>query len=277
MHTGCRLALLVLLTWLGSCGPGRPPALDPMTDRLQSDLAALEGVRIFFGHQSVGENLLEGLDALQRDSPHRVAVLALDEAGDRPPGFLLHTRVGRNEDPASKCHDFRRILDDLPRGSIDVALLKFCYIDINEQTDVAAMFDAYRSLLDDLARRHPEMTFVPATAPLRHTAGGVGVWIREALGRPNRSKLANIRRNDFNDLVRRTYAGQPLFDIAAAQSTYPDGRRETFVQDGRTYETLIGAYTDDGGHLNAAGRVAVAADLVHSLAEAATARRHRVP
>ncbi len=45
--------------------------------------------------------------------------------------MLLHTAIGRNEDPGSKCEDFRRVLDQL-QGRLDVALFKFCYIDFND-------------------------------------------------------------------------------------------------------------------------------------------------
>lgn len=246
-----------------------------MTSTLDADLATLSTIRIFFGHQSVGANILAGLADLLKGKTHPVVVLEHGAGAPLPPAFLLHAKVGRNEHPLTKCEQFRRILDEELAGHIDVALLKFCYIDINEHTDVDALFAAYRSALDDLARRHPGIAFVHVTAPLRHTPGGLGVLAREMLGRPNRVKLANIRRNRFNDQVRQVYAGTRLFDLAASQSTHPDGRRETFRKDGTTYETLIGAYTDDGGHLNETGRLVVARDLVRCLA--AVARERQAP
>lgn len=268
-----RIAPILMLAALTACQP--EPTAEPfrMTDALQQDLATVGGARIFFGHQSVGRNVMQGLEDLQNDlGTAGITVLEMGEtAPDLPDAFLLHSRVGENTQPASKCDDFKRQVGALA-GRIDYALLKFCYIDIDENSDVDAIFGYYRRTLDDLKARHPDITFVHVTSPLRHTASGPGVWIREIMGKPNRSKLANIKRNQFNEHLRSTYAGDPIFDIAASESTYPDGRRESFVKDGKTYYSLIGAYTHDGGHLNETGRRYVAADMMQALAGVIRAR-----
>ena len=122
--------------------------------------------------------------------------------------------------------------------------------------------------MDDLKQRHPDIIFVHVTAPLRTVDSGPGVWVRELLGRPNRTKLANVARNDFNRRLRERYAADPIFDLAQAMSTYPDGRRETFKSNGAAYYSLVPAFSNDGGHLNAVGRTYAAAALVDSLANA---------
>jgi hypothetical protein len=101
---------------------------------------------------------------------------------------------------------------------------------------------------------------------------GFGVWAREMLGRRNRTKLANLSRNEFNRRLKEKYAADPIFDLAAAMSTYPDGRRESFKVDGVTFVSLVPIYTDDGGHLNAVGRTYVAAEFVSSIAAAVRVR-----
>ena len=88
------------------------------------------------------------------------------------------------------------------------------------------------------------------------------------LGRPNRTKLANVRRNEFNRRLKERYPADPIYDLAAVMSTYPDGRQESFTMDGNTYYSLVPAYTDDGGHLNAVGRTHAAAEFVRSIADA---------
>ena len=246
-----------------------------MIDTVDFDLAALANTRVFFGHQSVGANILAGLAELQEGSAHRLAILEHGAGRSLPRPSLVHAKVGRNEHPLTKCDDFRRIIDEDLAGRIDIALLKFCYIDINEHTDVDALFAHYRSVMDDLASRHPDISFVHVTAPLRHAPGGLGVLVREVLGRPNRVKLANIRRNRYNHLLRQACMDAPVFDLAASQSTHPDGRRESFRKDGATYYSLAGAYTDDGGHLNAAGRLVAARELVRCLARIARERGAR--
>ena len=248
-----------------------------MTDSLRRDLQVVSTQRVYFGHQSVGGNIVAGLADLQAELA--VPILRVGELGSLEiPGdqtFLLHTAIGENSKPASKCEDFRRILDTKLSGRIDVALFKFCYIDFNDRTDVASIFATYATTMDELKLKHPEITFIHVTAPLRSIDRGPGVWVREMLGRTNRTKLANVRRNEFNRLLRERYPDEPVFDLEATMSTYPDGRRETFNVGGVLYFSLVPGYTDDGGHLNAVGRTRAAADLIHSIAEAVRTRgRH---
>jgi lysophospholipase L1-like esterase len=121
--------------------------------------------------------------------------------------------------------------------------------------------------MDDLIARHPEITFIHTTVPLRYSPNGVGIWIRELMGKANKSKLDNVKRNEFNRLLHSSYAQSPIVDIAASESTYPDGNREAFDMGEQTYYSLIGEYTDDGGHLNEKGRGWVAAAFVRELAQ----------
>jgi lysophospholipase L1-like esterase len=234
-----------------------------------ADLEQVAAARVYFGHQSVGTNLLQGLEDLQAGLDRPVIRAAPPGVFDAPGGrgVLLHSAIGRNGHPDSKCDDFRRVLDQL-RGRLDVALFKFCYVDFGDTSDAGAIFAAYARTMDELKRRYPGVLFVHVTAPLRTVEGGPGVWLREAIGRRNRAKHANARRNEFNALLRTRYAGEPMFDLAAVEATRPDGRRQTFRLAGRTLDALVPAYTDDGGHLNEAGRVRAAAGLVHTLAQA---------
>jgi lysophospholipase L1-like esterase len=233
-----------------------------------ADLERVGAARVYFGHQSVGANILQGLEDLQAGLGQpviRVAPPGVFDVGDGR-GAFLHSAIGRNEHPDSKCDDFRRVLDQL-HGQIDVALFKFCYVDFSDTSDAETVFAAYARTMDELKRRYPDVVFVHVTAPLRTVDGGPGVWLREALGRRNRAKHANARRNEFNAALRARYAGEPVFDLAAIEVMRPDSVRETFRLAGRTYDALVPAYTDDGGHLNEAGRVRAAAGLVGTLAE----------
>lgn len=250
-----------------------PAIMVGMPHAVEADLDALQRARVFFAHQSVGENILAGLRTLLRQTGRELAIV--EWGGEppvggaaEPPSVIWHTKVGRNEQPLTKCDEFRRLMDEGLATRVDVALLKFCYIDINERTDAEGLATRYIETLDDLARRHPAVTMLPVTAPLRQTPGGLGVLARELLGRPNRSKADNRARHRFNDRVRQAYAGRPLFDLAAAQATRPDGRRESFAADGSRIDALAAAYTDDGGHLNAVGQPVIAAALLRTLADA---------
>ncbi|MES9813451.1 MAG: hypothetical protein ABW161_19180 [Candidatus Thiodiazotropha sp.] len=239
-----------------------------MPQTLERDWQTLADARVFFGHQSVGKNIIAGIEELSGDYQEidlNITENSAEVGGAS--GCLLHAAVGRNTDPLSKCVDFGRILDQELTGKIDYALLKFCYIDINRDSDVTKLFEDFKRTMDDLIDRYPEITFIHATVPLRHSPGGLGVGIRELLGRPNNSKLDNIKRNLFNRLLRTHYTQSQIVDIAASESTYPDGKREAFKMDGQTHYSLIGEYTDDGGHLNENGRRRVASAFVHELAQ----------
>jgi len=262
-------ATWLITAFLFSCSAGEP--VQPLTpdSALVADVATVSSKRVYFGHQSVGGNVLAGLGDLQRaiNGPViRVGELGATDVQDGQ-GILLHTAIGKNEDPVAKCEDFRSVLARL-QGNVDVALFKFCYIDFNDGSDVNEVFATYSRTMDDMKQQYPDVTFIHVTAPLRTVDRGPGVWAREMLGRTNRQKLANVKRNDFNRLVRERYASDPVFDLAEIMSTYPDGRRETFEWNDQAYYSLVPAYTYDGGHLNEVGRSYAAAGLVRSIAAA---------
>ena len=234
----------------------------------ETDFRGLTERRLFFGHQSVGENILDGVRDLLEETPHDWPIVTLDEI-PQVGGALIHARVGTNERPLTKCDDFRRIVDERLGGQVDIAVLKFCYVDIEPTTDYASLCDRYSATLEELAQRHPATVFVPVTVPLGHAKRGFDVLAREMLGRTNQAKVRNLARHAFNERLRQSWTRSPVFDLASAEATAPDGTCETFSYRGETAENLVGAYTDDGGHLNAVGRRAVAAAFLHTLAAAA--------
>lgn len=223
--------------------------------------------RVFFGHQSVGGNLLDGVRDWLAMSGVAWPVVEPSEA-PREGGALIHAAVGHNGQPATKCADFRRLLDAGTLGRVDVAVLKYCYVDVQDADAVTELVREYCETLEDLARRHPATVVVPVTVPLTHAEGGLGVVARELLGRPNPTKLKNLARQAFNDALRQCWSATPIFDLAAAESTRPDGTSHAFTYQGRRGQNLVAAYTDDGRHLNAAGRRTVAAAFVQTLAAA---------
>jgi hypothetical protein len=232
-----------------------------------ADLATLARARVFFAHQSVGANVLEGVRELADETGTSLPIVEMG-AGPLPPSGIVHVRVGRNGDPQSKVDAFVQHLDGPLGDWADVALLKYCYVDLDDAARVGDVFGAYASGLAAAARRRPGVRIVPVTLPLRHAEGGLGVWARERLGRPNRAKQANLARHAFNERVRHTWVGSPLFDLARAEATRPDGRRQTFTYAGATAENLVAGYTDDGGHLNTWGRRAAAVAFVRAVAHA---------
>ncbi|WP_253899769.1 hypothetical protein [Corallococcus carmarthensis] len=235
-------------------------------------LAGLERLthrRVFFGHQSVGGNILDGVRGLlPSPNPAAPAIVEVKDANATiPPGTLAHAFVGQNEQPETKLAHFERLLDGGVAKQVDVALMKFCYIDFTSSTDAKALFEKYRTTLAGLKSRHPGVTFVHVTAPLTTVQRGAKAWFNELRGRPVFGVGENVSREAFNALMRQTYGGkEPLFDLAALESSQADGTRETYEVNGRAYPALVPAWSDDGGHLNAQGQARVASALVAFLA-----------
>jgi hypothetical protein len=111
------------------------------------------------------------------------------------------------------------------------------------------------------------------TTPLMRVQSGPKALLKRLLGRSPGRYGGNFARERFNDLMRQAYGGrEPLFDLAAIESTRPDGRREVIRSGGRSAHALVPAYTADNAHLNELGRRRVAEELLVFLARLPGAR-----
>jgi lysophospholipase L1-like esterase len=225
------------------------------------DWARFTQLRIVFGHQSVGYNILAGVTSLARE---RQTALTITETKSplTSPG-IHHFKVGRNGEPQSKLADFQTSLQGGLGQSADIALLKLCFIDFEMSRDARDLARSYIAELDQLAREYPNTVFLPATAPLTTVQTGPKAWIKRLLGQAPAGYTSNARRAQFNQVLRQHYAGQPLFDIAALES---EGGRSGVDYGNSRLETLDPALTSDGGHLNDEGQHLIGGALVHILA-----------
>ena len=229
---------------------------------------------VFFGHQSVGRNIMEGVEELMKAEP-RIKLRVV--RSPRPftvggPAFV-HFDIGQNYDPASKDTAFAAALDGPGADSSGaIAMYKYCFVDVGPNTNPDSLFAEYVRTTDAVRAKHPGITIVHVTLPLYSTqpAPKLKAFVKRMLGRGESPEVANnVKRNRFNALLRAKYAGtsgEPLFDLADIEATHADGRRSAFVLDGQTIYTLAPELTSDGGHLNAAGRKAVAEKLLVLLA-----------
>ena len=237
-------------------------------EALKSDLEIVAHMRVYFGHQSVGRNILEGLEEFASDAGAARLNIISAKAGVLPSGRVFaESDVGMNGDPNSKCDSFAQFVgatnaDD----SLDAALMKFCYVDFQETTNVDQMFAYYRRTIQDLKAKHPHATFIHVTVPLTTRAPGWKRLVKGILGRSDASDLVAYKRMLFNNAIRREFSTDPLFDLAGLESTNDDGTRTGFDYEGDTAYTLRDDFTDDGGHLNAVGRGVAARELVRILA-----------
>jgi lysophospholipase L1-like esterase len=262
-----RMRATVLAMALLGFAPLVVPAPAASVDlRLRSELERISRERVYFAHQSVGANLIEGLEDLAAEADVRLRIVQADRAADLPPAAFGHTFVTENGDPLKKLESFRAALGT---GAPDLALIKFCFVDIDRDTDVRALFERYQATIAELRQAHPRTVFVHVTVPLTTVQNGFKAWAKRLLDRPPAGLLENQRRDEYNRLVRAAYAGrEPLFDLAGVESTTADGRAVRLVWHGVRVPVLLPEYTSDGGHLNAEGRRRAARELVIVLAAA---------
>jgi hypothetical protein len=233
------------------------------------DLAKVSRTKILFGHQSVGMNVLDALPEIY--AAHGLAAPLVEQDGTQPGqdgGFIDHTYIGENEKPYTKIQDFDAKMRSGLSQPVDVAMMKFCYVDITTHTDVAALFERYRETMAALERDFPKVTFVHVTVPLM-TEPGLLSRLKSWLTRSSRYGPAeNAAREQLNSLIRREYAGDHLFDLAAIESTAPDGSRVLDTYQGQRYYRLYDGYSSDSGHLNGEGARLVATAWLHVIAQA---------
>jgi len=227
---------------------------------------ALANRRIFFGHQSVGQNIIDGLTGIMARRPSiRLSVRETSRLEDFAKPVFGHALIGKNKDPLSKIERFREIMDGGVGRSVDIAFFKLCFVDIDHTTDIEALFRDYGDSLADLTEKYPDVKFVTMTVPLISRPVGIKARLKELLGRLPWDEADNVKRNVYNDLLRERFKGS-LFDLAAIESRIGGERKATFEKDGKSYDLLYKPYTSDGGHLNAAGRQIIAIELLSFLA-----------
>lgn len=242
-----------------------------MMDDLQisSDAVAhLAGMSVYFAHQSVGANILDGVSKLLADV--QVATVRVADAGvlsSPTPGTVVHSFVGSNGDPRGKLAEFEKNV----RAGVhtDIALLKFCFGDVHSGLSAEELFVDYRATLADLEGAFPATMFVHVTMPLTTRRGTLGTRLKNLAKRLSGYGTVqpldwNEYRHEYNQLLREEYEGSGrLFDLARIQSTpmehFEANKDKMNLRQNSTEPApqLLESYTDDGAHLNAMGRLVV--------------------
>lgn len=266
------MACLWLSAGVAGCQQGKPEDVAVSMDQVAADLETVSKARVFFGHQSVGGNILKGVQALsaQAGVPLRIAEVPVGSAPPAGPG-LFHSIVGQNQAPERKVDDFVSGLGAAAQSPYDVAVLKFCYVDLDEQsapTAAATLFSRYDRSMADVQAQHPALAVIHATMPLMSDPPGWKTSLKRLLGRATWRDQGNQHRADYNQRVRARYPSAEILDLARIESTKADGSESSFTVDGKRIETMALEYTYDGGHLNELGQRHVAAGFLHALAEA---------
>jgi len=227
--------------------------------------------KIYFGHRSVGNNILDGVKDIMKENPKiQLNIVETTDQADFNVGLLGHSPIGDNGDPISKINAFSDVIENGLGKKIDIASLKFCFADFTTKTkDITKIFNDYKNTMSQLKKKYPKTAFVHFTIPLVVNKANWKTRIKTLLGRKEIWEYdQNIIKNEYNELIRKEYNGKNIvFDIAKIESTYPNGDRSTFTRNGKTYYTLVPEYSRDGAHLNEVGRKKVAEQLLVFLAK----------
>ena len=262
-------AIVLVALCLSSCGRNTVESTSVAHHVVLSDqqVASIENKKVFFGHQSVGTNIIQGLrDLMARDARLKLKIVSSADPELVPGPALVESLIGQNGNPSSKDQAFAAILDKGLGRQGGIAMYKYCYVDIDGSTNVQQMFENYREKIAALRVKYPALKIVHITVPLTTVEPAARAWVKTLLGRAT-ERDANAKRNEFNRRLRQTYAGRdPIFDLAEGESTSPEGARSYFIRDNEKVYTLASEYTTDGGHLNEAGRLALAERLLLLLA-----------
>lgn len=234
-----------------SSAPASPTAAAEAPPLSPEALERVDEQRIFFAHRSVGEDIVT-MGMPQVFSRYGVAPLRVVDGLPDGAGSLGDHWLDQTDDPATKLEDFEAwIRDEGVPAHADIAVMKLGYVDVTADTDVPALFGAYRSMMQELESAYPELAFL-------HVTVSVTDWVPE--------NNAAIER--YNQLMRGEYgADGRLFDLAATISTCSDGEARLDVTEaGETYRRICPEYTRDGGHLNERGAEVAAEEFLRRLA-----------
>lgn len=231
-------ASVPLGTGHGVVGPDGVAAFDTMPAEAKK---ALRGARVFFGHQSVGGNIIEGASALgySFSSVSASSDFAMPKLGEAP--------VAENHDPHRKISSFSELLLGAKIGlRADVAGFKLCYVDFGDVGKLAGLREKYVATMVAIKKEYPALRLFHVTPPLT-----------------TKSAAENRARLGFGTWLKSTYAAKDVvFDLAAVESTKEGG----FACDEDGIAALCPEYASDEGHLGKQGAQRAAKAFLYALA-----------
>lgn len=239
--------------------------LAPLDAVAPSTWEALRSKRIYFGHQSVGSNIIAGVEEILRRKPNIGLRVAKAEGADRfAQSGLIHGPIGKNEDIEAKVRDFESIVTAPEAAALDMALMKFCYADLKRHEDYVKIVTLYEAMIDRVAASRPTLRVLHMTVPLTGIAPGPKGRVKRLIGRVplNENLLREMHEGWLRDLDR-----EGTFSVGHVESLQRDDAQAMLVDDeGLTHPCLATCLTNDGGHLNEGGSVLVAREFLLFLA-----------
>jgi len=262
------ISIIMILAFINCTQEKKVKELEIMDENVLTEINKIDKLNIYFGHQSVGYNIIQGLNDIIKSIPDsQLNIIDIDQTREVSGSYFAHSKIGYNRQPRTKCDNLILRLNDPILKDVDIILSKFCYVDFNSDTNVDELFDYYSKTVADIKKNFPDKIFVHITVPLTTIQSDWKASIKKMLGKPLSGVVENVKRNKFNELIKNTYSSEPIFDLSMIESTYPDSSKETFNYDGKKYYALIPDYTNDGGHLNNLGSKIAARELIRVIAE----------
>lgn len=254
--------LLLITTVVSGCKEEKSMA--PLANLSDVDWSKINKVNLFFGHQSVGFDLLNGLALVKIKYPQLTLTVHEPNALNQGKSGIYQKQIGKNFDPKSKLADFFVDQSSMTTSNSVVAM-KFCYVDIMQGTGVEELFADYQQRVSVLTQASPSKRILHFTAPLTSDERGLKPILKKLLGKHLRGYGDNVAREHYNRLLLQTYGSENVFDIAQAESTAANSERIESVYKGQHYYAMNPAYTRDGGHLNTYGKEYVATEFIRFL------------
>jgi len=258
-----KYAVLCIVFWgiILGCEREKPMVLQGDSD-VKKALENVRKLRVFFGHQSIGSNILNGIREIENQfDGGKINFIEVGKENLPKDGFFAHGKIGENESPESKCDAVKNILRGGLGNHVDVALFKLCFIDIRGKDKEKEILDLYKGTLTSLRSESPKVKFIPITVPLTVNEKAWKYMIKKMLKRET-EKDNNAKRNEFNRLLKEVFRGEAIFDLAEIESSRPNGGREEFKLGENTYYSLVPEYSSDGSHLNDYGSKMVGKELI---------------
>lgn len=264
------LLIITTLTFIGACQDKemktKEKNISSINNKQEIEWQKLSEKVIFFGHQSVGQNILDGIKDIAKENPKLNLIITenRDSQQTNAAPLFIDSEIGKNGEPKTKVDAFKDIIGNGMGEKATIAFMKFCYVDFNKDTDVKEIFDYYKNAMRHLKEKYPKTTFVHFTVPVEVKKETWKAWIKNFLGKKDIWEYQNdVPRGLYNNLLKKEYEGkEPIFDLALNESIHPEGKKEFFEYSGIRYPALVPEYTTDGAHLNEKGRKFVANKLL---------------
>lgn len=263
------LIILLAIVFLSACADKPKIGEIPMeVNGSINSIKLFQNTNIYFGHKSVGNNVIEGIKEIAHaNNISNLSIYKLDEDEKLTQNYFVHSSIGKNGDPISKIKEFQKNIELLTNKNLKVAMMKFCFADFDNNSDINGIFQTYVTATDSIKNKYPNLHVIHFTVPLKAEKSFLGKLKAFAKGESDKNFYDNLARNKYNDLICSNFSAENIFDIAKIESTYSDGEREIKNIDGEHCYFLINEYSRDGSHLNEFGQKLVANELINCIAK----------